>query len=61
MKKPFLSLKRARDAFAVAVCIILCVFALSLFEKEEESLPVFANGSKARPKGIYALVEMNFN
>ncbi len=57
MKKPFVSLKSAKDVFAIILCIVLCVFALKLFKSNEDSLPAFSNGENKSPKGLYNLVE----
>ncbi len=56
MKKPFISLGRPRDIVRLFIAVLLCICALSLFEKED-SLPAFANGEKDSPKGLYDLVE----
>ncbi len=57
MKKPFISLRRPRDIIRLFIAVLLCICALSLFEREE-SLPVFANSNNGNsPKGLYDLVE----
>ncbi len=61
MKKPFVSLKKARDIFALAVCVALCFIALSLFWDKDQSLPAFSDGSNGKPKSLYTFVETNFN
>ncbi len=55
MKKPFLLLKGYKNICALAVCLILSVWAVCLLLAGEESIAVFAHG-ETEPQSLYGLV-----
>ena len=57
MKKPIVALRSGGDVLKILLSIILCIWALSLYRGENESITVFASDNNGVCRGsLYGLV-----
>lgn len=56
MKKPILVVRSGRDVLKILLSLVLCIWAISLFRQENESITVFASYGDDYRGSLYGLV-----
>ncbi len=56
MKKPFLMLRGVGDYLKLALCLVLCIYALYNLFKPESSVAVFSQGDGGGINSFYGLL-----